>query len=123
MQTSTDPESPMTDLSITYTAPNSPNQGQQTAVVTLNGPLTTLEAVAETTLTIGRPYGETLHVVSPTLHAGDTTAGLVVYLPSIEQLLDLIVSASPSQARIRIKITIKKEGSKPDPPRRASLGR
>lgn len=113
----------MTDLAITYTAPNSPNQGQQTALVTLNGPLTTLEAVAETTLTIERPSGETLHIVSPILRAEDTAAGFVIYLPSSEQQLDLIAAASPSRARIRIKITIKKEGSKPDPPRRASLGR
>lgn len=113
----------MTTLRIAYTAPNTPELGQQAADVTLDGSPSIIEAVCQSELTIDHPPGQRLRLLTPSLQAEDTEPRLVVFLPNTEQLLDLTAVAQPSQAKVKIKITIKRENSKPDPPRQATFRR
>lgn len=110
-------------LRIAYTAPNSPELGQQTVTVVLGGSSPNIEAVCQTEVSIDHPPGQKLRLVSPSLRTEDTEPQLVVQLPDAEQQLELACVAVPSQAAIKITITTKKEGSKPDPVRRASFQR
>ena len=108
-------------LHIAYTAPDSPDVGQQTASVVLDGPTLAIDAVCQTELVIKHPAGQRLRLEHAGLRADENSDALVVLLPPEELQFDLAVIAEPSGAAGRIILTTKKEGSKPDPIRRASL--
>lgn len=115
----TSPTNP--SLRIVYTAPDSPDRGQDTARVELGGPPLNIVAVGPSELSIDHPPGQQLRLASPPLIAESVEDKLVVQLPAAEHPLDLICLAVPSQAAIRVVITTKKESSKPELPRRATF--
>lgn len=108
-----------TNLRLAYTAPGSPELGQQTVAVTMGGLTPALQAVCNTEIVLDHPPGQRLRLVSPTLQADSTDPHLSILLPADEQVLDLTIVAMPSGTAIRITVTTKKEGSKPDQPRSA----
>lgn len=108
-------------VAITYTAPGSPDVGQQSASATLDGPPLAIVAVSATELAIQHPTGQRLHLTPSGLRVEETGQALLVQLPADEQQLDLAVTAEPSETAARIVVTTKKESSKPDPVRRASF--
>jgi|JI9StandDraft_1071089.scaffolds.fasta_scaffold662288_1 hypothetical protein len=110
-------------LRIVYTAPNSRDVGENVAYFSFGEPPPALEAACRTELTIDHPPGEELRLASPALHAESIEEKLVVQLPDAEHPLELVCLAVPSQTAVKIFITTKKEGSKPEPPRRATFSR
>lgn len=110
-----------TPLHIVYTAPGSPDIGQQIASAPLDGPTATLQAVCKTEFIVHYPPEQTLRLQQPVLPSYVADQTLVVTLPADEVLLDLVFVAEPSGTATRVPVTTKKEGSKPDLPRTAAF--
>lgn len=110
-----------TSLQLVYTAPGSPDLGQQRASLQLDGSPVTIIAVCRTEIVLHHPEGETLQV-SPALTCVDANSQfLALLLPAEEGEFDLRVTAQQSGAAGTIKVTTKRERIKPDRPLRASF--
>lgn len=113
---------PPTALRINYTAPDSTDVSQSSATVPFGTSQHRLLAVCETRVTAHHPPGHTLRLDSPTWATETTSEHLSFLLPDVETEIDLVLIAETTGTSAQIKVTTKKEASKPEPPRVMSFG-
>lgn len=108
-------------IQIQYTAPDSPDIGQQRATLRADDPPLTILAVCRSELVLRPPSGQTLQVSLPTQPSKQGDGGLAVILPAQETKVTLYVAALPAGTAVVVKVKTKREHSKPERPLRAAF--
>src|SRR5690606_4774625 len=111
-----------TTLRVNYTAPGSTDVSQDWATVPFGTSQYPLLAVCETRVIAHHPPGHVVRLGSPTWATETTSEHLSFLLPDVETEIDLVLIAETTGTAAQIKVTTKKEASKPEPPRVMNFG-
>ncbi|MDC0721979.1 hypothetical protein [Nannocystis bainbridge] len=111
-----------TTLNVIFTAPGNPDLNEDQAALTFGSAVNQLEVACGTYVYAQHPAGHTLRLESPTWSTSNTSQYLSFLLPDRETETTFVLIAETTGTAATIRVSTKKEATKPDPVRRAAFG-